>query len=138
MFNELKNLVEGIKRPQSIKSLYVNLSLIESKVRMNAQVSNNPYYNEIIRERRSLVGNVYELYMWILKGNINEDDKKIIIEDIKYLIHYNTKLNKENLKYLENGINKSKDVRTRIILSSILIILHELDKINKLTEKAKI
>ena len=138
MFNELKNLAEGIKRPQSIKSLYVNLSLIESKVRMNAQVSDNPYYNEIIRERRSLVGNVYELYMWMLKGNINEDDKKIIIEDIKYLIHYNTKLNKENLEYLENGINKSKDVRTRIILSSILIILHELDKINKLSEKAKI
>ena len=138
MFNELKNLAEGIKRPQSIKNLYVSLSLIESKVRMNAQVSDNPYYNEIIRERRSLVGNVYELYMWMLKGNINEDDKKIIIEDIKYLIHYNTKLNKENLKYLENGINKSKDVRTRIILSSILVILHELDKINKLSEKAKI
>ena len=138
MFNELKNLAEGIKRPQSIKNLYVSLSLIESKVRMNAQVSDNPYYNEIIRERRSLVGNVYELYMWMLKGNINEDDKKIIIEDIKYLIHYNTKLNKENLEYLENGINKSKDVRTRIILSSILVILHELDKINKLSEKAKI
>ena len=138
MFNEIKNLAEGIKRPQVIKNLFVNLSLIESKVRMNAQVSNNPYYKQIIRERRSLVNNIYELYMWMISENINTEHKKMIIKDAINLVEYNMEPNEEKLVYIENQIKESKNIEIRIILSSILIILKELNKIAKLSSQAKL
>ncbi len=138
MFDEIKNLAEGLKRPQVIKNLFVNLTLIESKLRMNAQVSSNQYYKQIIRERRSLANNVYELYMWMLSENINIEHKKVIIEDAVNLVEYNMKPNKENFLYLENKIKKSKEIEIRIILSNMLTILTELDKIEKLSIKAKL
>lgn len=141
MFKEINNLNKGSKNPEVIKNLFVITSLIESKARMNQQIDLDENYNGIVNERRCLVGNVYELYMWIYKENIKKEDEEKIINDVKSLIEYNDDDISDKLLKIENGIKESKSIKTRITLSTIVVILNELKRLtelNGLKEKAQI
>lgn len=141
MFKELRSLVEGKNNPEFIKHLFVTISIIESKARMNKQIDKNQNYNNIVNERRYLASNIYELYMWIYRESINSNDIDKIINNVKLLIEYKDDAITNKVTIIQKGINKSKNINTKIIISTILVILKELDKLSqlvKLNEKAQI
>lgn len=141
MFNELCSLVEGKNNPEVIKNLFVTTSIIESKARINEQIDKDKNYISIVNERRCLVSNIYELYMWIYRENINLQDRDKIINYIKLLIEYRDDNKTDKVTLVEKGINESNNIKTKIIISTILVILEELDRLNelvKLSEKAQI
>ena len=141
MFKELRSLVEGKNNPEFIKHLFVTISIIESKARMNKQIDKNQNYNNIVNERRYLASNIYELYMWIYRESINSNDIDKIINNVKLLIEYKDDAIINKVTIIQKSINESKNINTKIIISTILVILKELDKLSqlvKLNEKAQI
>lgn len=132
MLKQVKNLVEGKKEPTTMKNLIVLTSLIESKSRENERLTNNSCYREIIKERRSLVANIYELYIWILRGEIKSQSQKEIINELRDLIKYSDEDISSKVSKIEHGIAISKDINSKIILSSIIVILKDLYHISKL------
>ena len=140
MFNELRSLLEGKNNPEVIKNLFVTTSIIESKARINKQIDEDKNYISIVNERRCLVSNIYELYMWIYRKSINYADRDKIINYIKLLIEYRDDDIKDKVTILEKGINESKDINTKIIISTILVIFKELERLSelvKIKEKAQ-
>ena len=86
------------------------------------------------------MSNIYELYMWIYRKSINYADRDKIINYIKLLIEYRDDDIKDKVTILEKGINESKDINTKIIISTILVIFKELERLSelvKLKEKAQ-
>lgn len=135
MLEELKNLIEGHKQPNAMKNLIVLTSLIDAKARVNESLANSPSFREIISERRSLVANIYELYIWILRGEIKCQSQKEILNDLKQLIEYSNEDITSKVAQIESAISISKDINTKIILSSIIVILKELCHLSELNKK---
>ncbi|WP_286316474.1 FUSC family protein [Romboutsia ilealis] len=134
MFKELCNLVEGKNNPEVIKNLFVTTSIIESKARINEQIDKDKNYISIVNERRCLVSNIYELYMWIYRENINSKDRDKIINYIKLLIEYRHDDKTDKVTLVKKGINESDNIKTKIIISTILVILEELDRLSELVK----
>ena len=133
-FKEIKNLVEGNKQPTTMKNLIVLTSLIDAKARGYEKIANLPSYSKIISERRSLVANIYELYIWILRGEIKCQSQKEILNSLKDLINYSNEDISSKVAQIEYGITVSKDINTKIILSSIIVILKELCHLSELNK----
>ena len=139
--NEFRQGLMAVSYTHLIKHLFVTTSIIESKARMNKQIDKNQNYNNIVNERRYLASNIYELYMWIYRESINSNDIDKIINNVKLLIEYKDDAITNKVTIIQKGINKSKNINTKIIISTILVILKELDKLSqlvKLNEKAQI
>lgn len=134
MLKEVKNLVEGNKQPTTMKNLIVLTSLIDAKARGDEKIANSPSYSKIISERRSLVANIYELYIWILRGEIKYQSQKEILNDLKDLINYSNEDISSKVAKIEYGITVAKDINTKIILSSIIVILKELCHLGELNK----
>lgn len=134
MLKEVKNLVEGNKQPTTMKNLIVLTSLIDTKARGDEKIANSPSYSKIISERRSLVANIYELYIWILRGEIKSQSQKEILNDLKDLINYSNEDISSKVAKIEYGITVAKDINTKIILSSIIVILKELCHLGELNK----
>lgn len=137
MFNELRNLLEGKNNPEVIKNLFVTISIIESKARLNKQIYEDKNYISIVNERRCLVSNIYELYMWIYRESIDSEDREKIIKYIKLLIEYRDCDTTNKVIFLEKGIKESKNIKTKIIISTIVVIFKELDRLNELVKSKK-
>ena len=134
MLKEIKNLVEGNKQPTTMKNLIVLTSLIDAKARGDEKIANSPSYSKIISERRSLVANIYELYIWILRGEIKSQSQKEILNSLKDLINYSNEDISSKVAQIEYGITVAKDINTKIILSSIIVILKELCHLSELNK----
>ena len=134
MLKEIKNLVEGNKQPTTMKNLIVLTSLIDAKARGDEKIANLPSYSKIISERRSLVANIYELYIWILRGEIKSQSQKEILNSLKDLINYSDEDISSKVTQIEYGITIAKDIDTKIILSSIIVILKELCLLSELNK----
>ena len=79
--------------------------------------------------------------MWIYRENINLQDRDKIINYIKLLIEYRDDNKTDKVTLVEKGINESNNIKTKIIISTILVILEELERLSelvKLSEKAQI
>lgn len=134
MLDEVRSLIEGNKHPTTMKNLIVLTSLIDAKARTNEKIADSPSYREIISERRFLTTNIYELYMWILRGEIKCHSQKEILNNLKDLIDYSDEDISAKVAQIEYGISVSKDINTKIILSSIIIILKELRHLSELNK----
>lgn len=134
MLNEIRKLIEGNKHPTTMKNLIVLTSLIDAKARTNEKISDSPSYRKIISERRFLTTNIYELYMWILRGEIKCQSQKEILNNLRDLIDYSDEDISAKVAQIEYGISVSKDINTKIILSSIIIILKELRHLSELNK----
>ncbi|MEG0854997.1 MAG: FUSC family protein [Terrisporobacter sp.] len=135
MLREIYNLIEGEKRPTHMKNLIVLTSLIDAKARTTVSIVNSPSYNDVITERRNLVANIYELYILLLVKEITYDNQKQILSDINDLIEHPEKNIDTKIKDLKYGIKVSKNINTKIILSSITVILKELNHLDELNKK---
>ena len=141
MFEEIEQLLDGNVRPEIIQNLFIVTALIESKSRVNKQVDDDKNYQEIVNERRHLVSNIYELYRWIRKVNLNAKDKERIHKDVKSLIQYQNEDISSKITIIESGITECESIYTKITLSTITTILKELKHLNELNilrEKAQI
>ena len=79
--------------------------------------------------------------MWIYRESINSNDIDKIINNVKLLIEYKDDAITNKVTIIQKSINESKNINTKIIISTILVILKELDKLSqlvKLNEKAQI
>ena len=134
MLKELVNLIEGNKHPTTMKNLMVLTSLIDAKARDNEKLTDFSFYREIMSERRALAANIYELYIWILRSNIKCQSQKEILIDLKELIDYSDGDISSKVAEIQQGIVMSKDINTKIILSSIIVILNELCHLGELNK----
>lgn len=134
MLKEVKNLIEGNKQPTTMKNLIILTSLIDAKARTNEKMANSPHYSQIISGRRFLTTSIYELYMLILRGKIKFQNQKEILNDLNDLIYCSSEDVSTKINHIEQGIGISKDINTKIILSSIMIILRELSYLNELNK----
>ena len=141
MFEEIEQLLKGNVRPEIIQNLFIVTALIESKSRVNKQVDDDKNYQQIVNERRHLVSNIYELYRWLRKVNLNAKDKERIHKDVKSLIQYQNEDISSKITIIESGITECESIYTKITLSTITTILKELKHLNELNilrEKAQI
>ena len=134
MLKELVNLIEGNKNPTNMKNLMVLTSLIDAKARNNESLTNLPSYKELMNERRALAANIYELYIWILRSEVKGDSQREILLDLKELIDYSDGDISSKVNQIHNYITASKDINTKIILSSIIVILKELCHLSELNK----
>lgn len=136
MLKEVENLVQGNKRPTIMKNLVVLTSLIDSKARTDEALVNESNFSEMITEKRNLVANIYELYALILKKCVTQDKQKEIISDLRELIDYSDEDISIQISHLEKDIKSTKDINTKIIISSIAVILQELNHLSRLKKFA--
>lgn len=136
LLKEVENLVQGNKRPTIMKNLVVLTSLIDSKVRTDEALVNESNFSEMITEKRNLVANIYELYALILKKCVTQDKQKEIISDLRELIDYSDEDISIQISHLEKDIKSTKDINTKIIISSIAVILQELNHLSRLKKFA--
>ena len=136
MLKEVENLVQGNKRPTIMKNLVVLTSLIDSKTRTDEALVNESNFSEMITEKRNLVANIYELYALILKKCVTQDKQKEIISDLRELIDYSDEDISIQISHLEKDIKSTKDINTKIIISSIAVILQELNHLSRLKKFA--
>lgn len=132
MVKELNLLMNGEKRPVVMKNLFIFDSVIASKCRVNAKLMDDSKYANIIKERRYLATSIYELYMWILNEDINKEyAHEDIIKISDMLIKGQHDLSSAKI-HIEEEINSCEDINTRIVLSSLLDIIEELQVVNNL------
>ena len=136
MLKEVENLVQGNKRPTIMKNLVVLTSLIDSKARTDEALVNESNFSEMITEKRNLVANIYELYALILKKCVAQNKQKEIISDLRELIVYSDEDISIQISHLEKDIKSNKDINTKIIISSIAVILQELNHLSTLKKFA--
>lgn len=134
MLKELVNLIEGNKNPTNMKNLMVLTSLIDAKARNNESLTNVPSYKELMNERRALAANIYELYIWILRSEVKGESQREILLDLKELIDYSDGDITSKVNQIHNYITEAKDINTKIILSSIIVILKELCHLSELNK----
>ena len=134
MLRELVNLIEGNKNPITMKNLIVLTSLIDAKARANEKLTDSPSYKELMSERRALAANIYELYIWILRNKIKCQSQKEILIDLKELIDYSDGDINSKVAQIQKDITVAKDINTKIILSSIIVILKELCHLSELNK----
>ena len=132
MLKEIYNAAEGIKKPHNIKNLLIITSLVEEKLKLNNQILHDSHYEELVKERRFLVANIYELYIWIIKAKVKPEYVKYVLSEINILISYEDEPIEDMIKDIQENIKEIKDLNTKITLSSIAVILKELKQISVL------
>ena len=140
MFEEINILLNGEARLEVMNNLFVITSLVESKSRINKQIDKDENYSEIVNIRRTLVSNIYELYRSINRSNINDKDKGKIRIYINELMEYKNEDIENRIVSIENSIKENKNIKARIVLSSITSVfrgLKQLNELNKLREQAQ-
>ena len=140
MFEEINILLNGEARLEVMNNLFVITSLVESKSRTNKQIDKDENYSEIVNIRRTLVSNIYELYRSINRSNINDKDKGKIRVYINELMEYKNEDIENRIVSIENSIKENKNIKARIVLSSITSVfrgLKQLNELNKLREQAQ-
>lgn len=138
MIAEIYNIANGNKQINTIKNLFIITSFIENKAMMNSQISKNEITENIIKEQRLLVTNVYELYTWIAKEKINPKYANQILSSVNQLIINQGESLENKFDTIQKHISEIKDLKTKITLSSVLIILQEIKEIQNLNLKAQI
>ena len=140
MFEQINILLNGEARLEVMNNLFVFTSLVESKSRINKQIDKDENYSEIVNIRRTLVSNIYELYRSINRSNINDKDKGKIRIYINELMEYKNEDIENRIVSIENSIKENKNIKARIVLSSITSVfrgLKQLNELNKLREQAQ-
>ena len=140
MFEQINILLNGEARLEVMNNLFVITSLVESKSRINNQIDKDENYSEIVNIRRTLVSNIYELYRSINRSNINDKDKGKIRVYINELMEYKNEDIENRIVSIENSIKENKNIKARIVLSSITSVfrgLKQLNELNKLREQAQ-
>lgn len=138
MIAEIYNIANGNKQINTIKNLFIITSFIENKAMMNSQISKNEISGKIINEQRLLVTNVYELYTWIAKEKINSKYANQILSSVNQLIINQGESLENKFDTIQKYISEINDLKTKITLSSVLIILQEIKEIQNLNLKAQI
>lgn len=125
MLHLVYEVAQGKTSTHQMKNLFITTSLIEDRMKLNGQTQEGSIQEEEVNERRVLVSNIYELYLWIQSHKIKAQDLDYILEDLKNLFV----LTRENLllarKQVEAHLEQVTDLNDKVVLSLILTILKE-------------
>lgn len=117
------------KNSHLLKNLFIITSLIEDKLKANNQIIQDESNLEFIKSRRSLVTNIYQLYLMVIKCEIKEIDIKKVLRDLKELTDYENINIEEYINITTEDINNSKYINDKIIFSIIIEIFEDIKKI---------
>lgn len=114
------------KYNNTIKNLFIVTTLIEEKIKLNNQLVKDSIEEKYILDKRILVINIYELYLWVSDSNIKDIDMQYILEDLNSLSQYEVIDIEKSIQKVEEHFNSVDDINDKIILHSVLDIFTEL------------
>lgn len=127
MINKLKNAYNG-KEEQEMSNLFIVTSFISERLKAN-NIDKEDSNSEIIANERNLVCSIYELYM---KLKDYDGDRKSLNEVFERLKKEENKSEEVYEKNLEKYINGSHSLDEKLVLSSIIEVYDNVNKMKKL------
>lgn len=128
MLKEVYEVAKGSGNKHHIKNLFIITSLIEDRLRLNNQTATGESADNLTKERRILLTNIYELYIWISQNKIKEVDIQYVLEDIKKLSQENPEGITPVIAQVQKHIDSVEDINDKVILGIIIEILQEEDR----------
>ncbi len=125
LLKSMEELMDGIRPNYNIIRNNILVStMIEEKLKFNNIDENNGKLICYIDNQRLLVTNIYNLYTWLVKDNMNKD----VIDIVK---NKDININKK-ITSLTEKLDSIKELNSKVILSDYIEILNGVNKLNKL------
>ncbi len=125
LLKSMEELMDGIRPNYNIIRNNILVStMIEEKLRFNNIDENNEKLMCYIDNQRLLVTNIYDLYTWLVKDNMNKD----IINIVK---NKDININKK-ITSLTEKLDSIKELNSKVILVDYIEILNGVNNLNKL------
>ncbi len=125
LLKSMEELMDGIRPNYNIIRNNILVStMIEEKLKFNNIDENNGNLMCYIDNQRLLVTNIYDLYTWLVKDNMNKD----VIDIVK---NKDININKK-ITSLTEKLDSIKELNSKVILADYIEILNGVNKLNKL------
>ncbi|MBN1069238.1 FUSC family protein [Clostridium botulinum] len=125
LLKSMEELMDGIRPNYNIIRNNILVStMIEEKLKSNNVDENNGKLIYYIDNQRLLVTNIYDLYTWLVKDNMNKD----VIDIVK---NKDININKK-ITSLTEKLDSIKELNSKVILADYIEILNGVNKLNKL------
>lgn len=128
MLNKLKHAYNG-KEEQEMSNLFIVTSFISERLKAN-NIDKEDSNSEIIANERNLICSIYELYM---KLKNYDGDIKLLDSVFERLIKEEHKSEKIYEKNLEKYINGSHSLDEKLVLSNMIEVYDNVNKMKNLT-----
>lgn len=128
MLNKLKHAYNG-KEEQEMSNLFIVTSFISERLKAN-NIDKEDSNSEIIANERNLICSIYELYM---KLKNYDGDIKLLDSIFERLIKEEHKSEKIYEKNLEKYINGSNSLDEKLVLSNMIEVYDNVNKMKNLT-----
>lgn len=128
MLNKLKHAYNG-KEEQEMSNLFIVTSFISERLKAN-NIDKEDSNSEIIANERNLICSIYELYM---KLKNYDGDIKLLDSVFERLIKEEHKSEKIYEKNLEKYINGSNSLDEKLVLSNMIEVYDNVNKMKNLT-----
>ena len=127
MIREIALLSKNKTESNDMKNLLIRSSLVQERLSVNNQMVKEDNY--IIQERRFLALDIYGLYLFL--SNVDIDNLKVgeSLESILEIKKYKCRDVQIKEEEIIEQIKVEKDLKSKIALSSIYCILHDLNEI---------
>lgn len=137
MLEEVNALAQGKVRQNVMKNLLIVTSLIEDRIRLNNQAFTDSNYQIILKDERSLVSNIYELYRWLSKYKISSSNISIILQNMPHILHTTPDNYHSFIANIDDQLSQVDTTTDKVTLSMVKqIILGEYQLLTDLTPKA--
>lgn len=129
MLKEVSAKLNGVGSKYVMKNLFIVATMIENKVKLNNQDLADHPNAMLLPEQRLLVCTIYELYMWIKRYGITEENSALIK---RYIEKLDTEWDrKETIKEIENHFVNTTNMNDRIVYSVVSDIIKQLNEPGK-------
>ncbi|AIY79778.1 FUSC family protein [Clostridium botulinum] len=126
LLKSMEELMDGIRPNYNIIRNNVLVStMIEEKLKFNNVDENNGQLMRYIDNQRLLVTNIYDLYTWLVKDNMNKD----VINIVK---NKDININKK-IASLTEKLDSIKELNSKVILADYIEILNGVNNLNIFT-----
>ncbi len=125
LLKSMEELMDGIRPNYNIIRNNILVStMIEEKLKSNNVDENDEELMRYIDNQRLLVTNIYDLYTWLVKDNMNKD----VINIVK---NKDININKK-IASLTEKLDSIKELNSKVILADYIEILNGVNNLNKL------
>lgn len=125
LLKSMEELMDGIRPNYNIIRNNILVStMIEEKLKSNNVDENDEELMSYIDNQRLLVTNIYDLYTWLVKNNMNKD----VINIVK---NKDININKK-IESLTEKLDSIKELNSKVILADYIEILNGVNNLNKL------
>lgn len=126
MLKEVSAKLNGDGSKYVMKNLFIVTTMIENKVKLNNQDLADHPNAMLLPEQRLLVCTIYELYMWIERYGITEENSALIK---RYIEKLDTEWDrKETIKEIESHLVNTTNMNDRLVYSVVSDIIKQLNE----------